>query len=159
VAIDACGDKKTCRQILRIDTCTVSNNGARQSTNETITSGPVLVSPVRNQSVKTTNKTLPVVDPKTTSSAGLNTDLQVQAFPNPFSNTVNFRFVSPVSGRAVLEVFNTQGQRVGIVFDGLVGAGISRNVQFSTRLTNQALIYKLKVGDKTVRGTVLELKR
>ena len=70
-----------------------------------------------------------------------------------------FRFVSPISGRAVLEVYNTQGQRIGIAFDGKIDAGIAKSVQFSTRLTNQALIYKPKVGDKSVRGSVLELKR
>ena len=161
VAIDACGTKKTCRQVLRVDTCVVSNSlPARESTNETLTSGPVLLtSPLSGQSLKPTIKDRPVIDPKTTSSVSLTKDLQVQAYPNPFSNTVNFRFVSPVSGRAILEVFNTQGQRVGIAFDGLVGAGVAKSVQFSTRLTNQALIYKLKVGEKSVRGTVLELKR
>jgi hypothetical protein len=163
VAIDACGDKKTCRQILRIDTCEVSNTipNARQGT-ETITSGPVLLSnPVSRESLQSAIRNKPVIAPATTSSAALTTtkELQVQAFPNPFSNTVNFRFVSPVSGRAVLEVFNTQGQRVGIVFDGKIDAGAAKSVQFTTRLTNQALIYKLKVGDKTVRGTVLEFKR
>jgi hypothetical protein len=159
VAIDACGDKKTCRQIIRVDTCIVSNSlPARQSTNETITSEPVLLtSPVTNQSVKPAIK--PVIDPRTTSSASLTKELQVQAFPNPFSNTINFRFVSPVSGRAILEVFNTQGQRVGIAFDGKIDAGAAKSVQFTTNLTNQALIYKLKIGDKTVRGTILELKR
>jgi hypothetical protein len=162
VAIDACGTKKTCRQILRIDTCEVSNTlPARQSTNETITSGPVfLTSPVSsNQTLKPAIKDKPVIDPRMTSSVSLTKELQVQAYPNPFSNTVNFRFVSPVSGRAILEVFNTQGQRVGIAFDGKIDAGAVKNVTFSTRLTNQALIYKLKIGDKTVRGTVLELKR
>ena len=56
-------------------------------------------------------------------------------------------------------MFNTQGQRVGIVFDGKVDAGSFKSVQFSTRLTNQTLIYKLKAGDRSVRGSVLELKR
>jgi hypothetical protein len=124
---------------------------------EPVTTAPVLA-PAITQLVKAPQlpANTPVISPRTTS---LNSDLQVQAFPNPFSNTVNFRFVSPTSGRAILEMFNSQGQRVGIVFDGKVDAGVAKSVQFSTRLTNQALIYKLKVGDKTVRGTLLELKR
>jgi len=159
-AVDSCGNTKTCTQTITVPGPCASSSAARIST-EPITVSP-LVAPVTTQSVsgnKLPAKT-PAISPKTTSSAiSLNKELQVQAFPNPFSNTVNFRFTSPVSGRAVLEVFNTQGQRVGIAFDGKVDAGISKYVQFSTRLTNQALIYTLKVGAKTVRGTVLELKR
>jgi hypothetical protein len=155
VAVDSCGTTKTCTQTITIPGPCASSSAARLST-EPVTVAPV-VAPVSTQLVKPQlPASKPVISPKTTS---LKTELQVQAFPNPFSNTVNFRFVSPVSGRAVLEVFNTQGQRVGIVFDGKVDAGAAKSVQFSTRLTNQALIYKLKVGDKTVRGTVLELKR
>ena len=162
VAIDACGNKQTCRQIIRIDTCVVTNTlPARQST-ETITSGPTIIS-----DIAPTNKTVKPRDiPALTSpnTTALNTELsgkelQIQAFPNPFSNKVNFRFVSPVSGRAVLEIFNTQGQRVAVAFDGKVDAGAIKYVQFGTRLTNQALIYTLKIGGKVVRGTVLELKR
>jgi hypothetical protein len=60
VAIDACGLKKTCRQVIRVDTCEVSNT-ARKSTTETITSAPVITSPVK------TIKDRPVISPATTS--------------------------------------------------------------------------------------------
>lgn len=165
IAVDACGNRDTCTQIITVDSCittnTIPNGSARMITNtDPAPATQGVVSPVTSsKSPVKSSKNMPVLSPKTTSiSTGIK-DLQIQAFPNPFSNTVNFRFVSPVSGRAVLEVFNTQGQRVGIVFDGNVDAGAAKNVQFSTRLTNQALIYKLKIGNKTVRGTVLELKR
>src|ERR1044072_4243952 len=162
VAIDACGNKKETKQVIRIDTCVVSNTlPARQSTSETLTSGPVLyTSPVNKETLQPAGSSKPVMAPATTSAAAQTIkELQVKAYPNPFSNTVNFRFVSPVSGRAVLEIFNTQGQRVGIAFDGKIDAGIAKSVQFSTILSNQTLIYKLKVGDKSVKGSVLELKR
>jgi hypothetical protein len=160
IAEDACGNRDTCTQVITVtDSCVTQpfQSNARMITN----SGPVpatqgsaspVLSPVKSKI------TSPAISPKTT-SIKMTKELQVQAFPNPFSNTINFRFTSPLSGRAILEVFNTQGQRVGIAFDGKVDAGIAKNVQFSTRLTNQALIYRLKVGDKTIRGTVLELKR
>ncbi|WP_165760406.1 hypothetical protein [Niastella populi] len=160
-AIDACGNKQTCTQTITVDTCITvnsipANNSARMITTAPVTqnAGPVTTNTVKSQITKT-----PVISP---AAASLNTgskELQIQAFPNPFSSMVNFRFVSPVTGRAVLEVYNTQGQRVGIVFDGKVDAGAVKSVQFNTRLTNQALVYKLKVGDKTVRGTILELRR
>jgi hypothetical protein len=166
IAQDACGNRDTCTQVITVtDSCVTrddfSSSSARMITN-TGTAPTQVVSPVT--SLKSPAKTVqdaPVLSRKTTSTS-LNTrskELQIQAFPNPFSNTVNFRFVSPLSGRAILEVFNTQGQRVAIAFDGKVDAGAVKSVQFSTGLTNQALIYRLKVGDKTVRGTVLELKK
>ncbi|WP_207510676.1 PKD domain-containing protein [Longitalea luteola] len=164
IAVDACGNRDTCTQIITVDSCittnTISNNNARMITNTSpapATQG--VVSPGTSGQVKSQIKNAPAINPKTTSLKTATKELQIQAFPNPFSNTVNFRFVSPMSGRAVLEVFNTQGQRVGIAFDGRVDAGTVKTVQFSTRLNNQALIYKLKIGDKIVRGTVLELKR
>lgn len=159
-AIDACGNKRTCTQTITVDTCitvnTIPNNSARLATSAPVTQN---TNPVTSNTVKSQLNKAPVISPATTSFSTGTRNLQIQAFPNPFSNTVNFRFVSPVSGRAVLEVYNTQGQRVGIVFDGKVDAGAVKSVQFSTRLTNQALIYKLKVGDKTVKGSILELKR
>jgi len=163
IAQDACGHRDTCTQTITVtDSCvttnTLPNNGARMITSSDPApaaqgfTSPSVSSPVRNR----------INGPALPSATSVNTaskELQVQAFPNPFSNTVNFRFTSPVSGRAILEVFNTQGQRVGIAFDGKIDAGITKFVQFSTRLNNQALIYRLKVGEKTVRGTVLELNK
>lgn len=159
---DACGTVKECTQKITVDTCIITNtlpgsSSARQIT----TTGPVPVTQGVASSLtdrlQKPGAEKPSIIPAI--SAPLSKELQVQAFPNPFSNMVNFRFSSPVRGRATLEVFNTQGQRVGIVFDGMVDAGTTKNVQFSTRLSNQALIYKLKVGNKSVRGTILELKR
>jgi len=161
-ATDACGNTKTCTQTITVPgPCQTSNTippdppAARM-----VTSAPTLVSPagagtVTDQTVKTTDKPAPLTPAVTSIGSGL----KVQAFPNPFSNTINFRFTSQVSGRAILEVFNSMGQRVGIAFNGMVDAGTMQNVQFTTRLTNQTLIYRLKVGTKTVRGTVLELNK
>jgi hypothetical protein len=160
---DACGTKKKCTQRITVDTCIITNTlpGSSSSARQITTTGPVpvtqgVVNPLTDK-LERPKADKPAISPATLSS--ISKELQVQAFPNPFSNMVNFRFVSPVSGRAILEVFNTQGQRVGIVFDGNIDAGSVRNVQFSTKLSNQALIYRLKVGNKMVRGTVLELKR
>ncbi|WP_205510352.1 hypothetical protein [Longitalea arenae] len=164
ISVDACGNRDTCTQIIRVDSCittnTIPNGSARMITSSN--TAPATQGTVKaggSGQIKSSAGKTPAMSPKTTTLNTANKDLQIQAFPNPFSNTVNFRFTSPVSGRAVLEVYNTQGQRVAIAFDGRVDAGAVKTVQYSTRLNNQALIYKLKVGDKTVRGTVLELKR
>jgi hypothetical protein len=86
-------------------------------------------------------------------------EVEVNAFPNPFREQLNFRFVSPVSGKAVLEVYNVHGQRLGIVFDGNVTAGTQNFARFSneTHATGM-LIYKLSVADQVLTGKVQSLK-
>ena len=86
-------------------------------------------------------------------------DVQVFAYPNPFVRELNFRFASPVSGKALLEVFNVHGQRLDVVFEGNVTAGAQNFVKFNN--DNQAdglLIYKLTVGDKVISGKVHSVK-
>ena len=86
-------------------------------------------------------------------------DLTVNAYPNPFKGQLNFRFVSPVSGNAKLEVFNVSGQRLAIVFDGKVSAGVQNFVRYiPDSPVSGMLIYKLTVGDKSVNGKVQSIQ-
>ncbi|MCB0597479.1 MAG: HYR domain-containing protein [Lewinellaceae bacterium] len=47
----------------------------------------------------------------------------MDVFPNPFSSQATVRFFLPQEGRASLEVFNLQGQRLGILAAGAFDAG------------------------------------
>jgi len=86
-------------------------------------------------------------------------ELTVNAYPNPFKGQLSFRFVSPVSGNAKLEVFNASGQRLSVAFDGKVSAGVQNFVRYSPASTASGLlIYKLTVGDKSVTGKVQSLQ-
>ncbi len=83
--------------------------------------------------------------------------LQVQAFPNPFKSTVTFRFSSPESGYALLEVYNILGQKLGIVYEGFVDAGAVRSVQYQTKWSKKTtVIYKLSVNGKTANGKLFQ---
>jgi hypothetical protein len=85
--------------------------------------------------------------------------LTITTYPNPFVDQLNFRFVSPVSGRATLEVINMYGQRLGIVFDGQVKAGVQNFVNYrNAPALSGMLLYKLTVGDETVVGKVQSIK-
>ena len=85
--------------------------------------------------------------------------LTITTYPNPFVDQLNFRFVSPVSGRATLEVINMYGQRLGIVFDGQVKAGVQNFVNYrNAPALSGMLMYKLTVGDQTVVGKVQSIK-
>jgi hypothetical protein len=86
-------------------------------------------------------------------------EVTVNAYPNPFKEQLSFRFVSPVSGKAVLEVFNVQGQRVGVVFDGNVSAGSQNFARFNNEAhASGMLIYKLSVGGQVLTGKVQSIK-
>ncbi|MBI2729253.1 MAG: T9SS type A sorting domain-containing protein, partial [Sphingobacteriales bacterium] len=86
-------------------------------------------------------------------------DLKVSYYPNPFRDRITFNFVSPVSGRATLEVYNIAGQRVAVVFDGTVRAGIANSVNYDAKgKAAGMIIYKLNVEGKTVRGKIQQIK-
>jgi hypothetical protein len=99
----------------------------------------------------TTNK-LPVTKSKLEKTVVLptGTGLQVKAYPNPFSRMVNFSFVSSKSGRALLEVYNALGQKVGVAFEGWLDAGVQKTVRYTIPLSvSSPIIYRLQVGDKS----------
>jgi hypothetical protein len=85
--------------------------------------------------------------------------LKITAEPNPFADKVNFRFTSPVSGRAKLEILNAVGQKIGVAYEGMVNAGTSYTIPYYTRgVRTGTLIYNLRVNDKSVNGKLIQLK-
>ncbi len=84
------------------------------------------------------------------------TKLAVAAYPNPYSDAINFRFVSPKSGTAVLEIFDLVGRRLAVPFEGKIGAGITNNVKYVVlQATKMALIYKLTINNESVHGSIM----
>jgi len=82
-------------------------------------------------------------------------DVTINAYPNPFRDVVNFRFISPAKGRATLELFTVYGQRLGVLFDGDVNAGTYNFVKYDKiNPGNNMLIYKLTVNGKVITGKV-----
>jgi hypothetical protein len=83
-------------------------------------------------------------------------EVQIKAYPNPFSDKVNFQFVSPINGKATLEIYNLSGQRIALLFNGKVDAGIPKTVQYTKGRTvaSTTLVYKLTIGDKVIHGKV-----
>jgi hypothetical protein len=82
--------------------------------------------------------------------------LQVHAYPNPFNSIINFNFVSPVSGKARLEVFDLLGRKLANVYQGDVEANMQRSIPYKVPSAHMVpMIYKLTVGDRSTRGTLL----
>ena len=90
--------------------------------------------------------------------AGISTALKLAAtaYPNPYNDNVRFAIESNVSGHGVLEVYNLIGQKIQTVFDGNVFAGKSQLIQFNVPVQNRTtLMYRFRVGDKTVTGKLV----
>lgn len=85
--------------------------------------------------------------------------IQLNAFPNPYLNEVSFRFSSSKPGKALLEVFDLVGRRVGIVFQGMLDANIQKTINYKIPvLKSIPMIYKLSIGTENARGKLLPLK-
>src|SRR4030095_13123990 len=87
------------------------------------------------------------------------TGLSVNAHPNPFTNKVSFRIISPVSGKVSLEVYDLSGKRVAIAYQGWIDGGVAKDVQFTAPgASHGMMIYRLVQGDKSVRGKILRIE-
>jgi len=84
------------------------------------------------------------------------TKTTVNAYPNPFTDKVRFEIKSPVSGQAVLEMYNTMGQKVQTVYKGFVFANKSETVEYNIpSLQRTNLFYILRIGDKQISGKLI----
>ena len=100
----------------------------------------------------------PAAKPAFVQTEPIITELAVSAYPNPFTDKVKFNIVSPVSGKASLDVYNLMGQKVANVYNGYLQAGRGQMIEYKTTGAKGTLIYSLKVGDKQVNGKVINLK-
>lgn len=90
--------------------------------------------------------------------APMMSDLNVKAYPNPYTDKVKFVINSPESGQGSLEVFNVLGQKVKTVYQGHIISGTQAfelNVPEGFRST---LIYRLSVNGKQVTGKLISAR-
>ncbi|RXK58128.1 T9SS type A sorting domain-containing protein [Lacibacter luteus] len=143
-AVDASGNVASCVQVIEFAAPIITQANIVKPTDKL----------TGDQLSKVTGAPVKTSDAAETVGAELN----VKAFPNPFNTKVTFVFSSPVSGRATLEVYNIMGQRLGVVYEGFIKAGVVQNVQYNARnLSESNLIYKLRVNDKTAIGKLIQV--
>jgi hypothetical protein len=113
----------------------------------------------------TTAQTCSTISSAVASSISVNrnsasvTQLTVKAYPNPFQNKVNFTFTSPVSGTAVLEVYDLLGNKLAIVYQGKVDAGAQRTISYNVPAGSKVpMMYRITVGDKTSHALLIPAK-
>jgi hypothetical protein len=81
------------------------------------------------------------------------------ATPNPFTDKLRFNLQSKVSGYGSLELYNALGQKIGVVYEGYMQAGMEVNKDYLVPKANRGtLIYIFKVGEQRVTGKLIGLK-
>jgi hypothetical protein len=85
--------------------------------------------------------------------------LKVSTYPNPYRNNVTFVIESPVSGQAVLDVYNIAGQKIQTLFNGHIDANETRTIDYKPAVANGMMIYTLRIGNRQVTGKLVGLKQ
>ena len=82
-----------------------------------------------------------------------------QNYPNPFNPATTIEFTVPKDGRAILKIYNTLGQEVATLFDGVASSGEYHRATFdATRLASGLYFSRLEFGDKMQLKKMLLLK-
>jgi hypothetical protein len=81
-----------------------------------------------------------------------------QNYPNPFNPTTNINFSIPESGNVKLAVYNTLGQEVATLVNGVMAAGQHEVTLNAQSLPSGAYIYKLQSGNSVMIKKMLLLK-
>jgi hypothetical protein len=82
-----------------------------------------------------------------------------QNYPNPFNPTTTIEFTVPNDGRATLKVYNSIGQKVATLFDGVAKAGEYHQVGFDgLRLASGVYFTRIEFGGKQLLKKMLLLK-
>jgi hypothetical protein len=83
----------------------------------------------------------------------------LKVYPNPFSEKLNFEFVSDKTARAVIEIFNMTGQSVTRLLDQQVQKGVMNRVEYEpTNIISGVYLYKLTIDGNTSVGRVIYRK-
>jgi hypothetical protein len=94
---------------------------------------------------------------KDNTTALIQNEPKVRAFPNPFNDKVKFVVTTSFAGNGSLEIYNMLGQRVKTVYQGHVNAG-EQSFDLTIPKKQQAtLIYIFRVDSKQVTGKLLQL--
>ncbi|HEX6192229.1 MAG TPA: hypothetical protein VFZ42_07690, partial [Chitinophagaceae bacterium] len=86
-------------------------------------------------------------------------NVEVSAFPNPFSDQIRFTIESDVTGQGVLEVYTILGAKLRTVYQGHIEAGKKVNVDFAVPGPQRVhMIYKMRVGNTQTTGKLINVK-
>ena len=98
------------------------------------------------------------VTPETGGTGTPAANLNVSTYPNPYTDNVKFVIESPVTGHGTLEVYNSLGQKIQTVYQGMVFAGRSQTIEYKVPVANRTnLIYIFRVGGQQATGKLIRI--
>ncbi|WP_332734387.1 Ig-like domain-containing protein, partial [Flavihumibacter sp.] len=127
------------------------SNTAVNCTNNILTDAPIVTAPANifglDGSISTVGAT--VSQPEVSAAT-------VKAYPNPFSDRVQFQVRAVEDGKVTLEVFNLTGQRLASVFDGIMRKGEVQNLIYTPRQNvTDGVLYRITSNGKTFTGKLI----
>jgi hypothetical protein len=85
-------------------------------------------------------------------------DLKV--YPNPFTDKLRFEFVSPVSAKARIDVYDMTGRMVTNIFEQTIEEGIRYEAEFKPEtIVTGMYFYRMIIGDEVYNGKVISVVR
>jgi len=105
---------------------------------------------VKKGTTKELEASEPVIVEKTPQRFNLN------VYPNPTADPVNFKFTLEESSKVTLEIFNSIGAMVERVFEGDVEKGIEKLVVFNRQLPEGVYLYRLTYGGHVKTGKFIK---
>lgn len=84
-------------------------------------------------------------------------NVTIKTIPNPFSTQLRFVINTPEAGNGVLEIYNTQGQKLKTIYQGYINAGTNFFDLTLPERRRAELIYVLRMADKTVSGKLIQM--
>lgn len=81
-----------------------------------------------------------------------------QNYPNPFNPMTNIEFSVPVAGNVTIKVFNTLGQEVATIVDGMHSAGSYVATFDASKLSSGVYMYWLQSGNVTLTKKLMLVK-
>jgi hypothetical protein len=163
-AVDACGNYSTFEQRISVQaSCPTSpmppmGGGDLVRLNETSQTALAL-KPMKNFERNLGENTADKIS--TMPSKGkTETDIRLQAFPNPTNGRVQFNFNSSQLGEAVLSIFDATGRQIGSVKQAYVDARKNVFMTFDIPSSTAAglIFYKMTLGNLVVGGKINYVK-
>jgi hypothetical protein len=94
-------------------------------------------------------------------SEGTEQNIKMTAFPNPAYGEANIEFTVPQTGQTALSVYNTRGDKVKTLFEGIAEGGKTYRVTLKTddRIVPGAYIYRVQSGTASKSSRLIMLKQ
>ena len=81
-------------------------------------------------------------------------------YPNPFTERLQFEFVSPKDANASIDIFDVTGRKVKNVFNNFIKGGVNYNAEFvPLSAVSDMYIYRMTLGESVYYGKVIYKKR